>query len=269
MKKLTLLFLGICSIFALSCTSGFSPEVSQSSARGGGGSGRDVIEVISGPDDLISIDESGATTSENDLKAFIRKYCRNTYYDDVNEYPRNIEYVLQEPFRLAYCIGTHESEQDMQVSWFTPQVAIPSADKLQISNYARGEVRVLNFTEEGLEAYTSYMLEKVNDIVLIQNGGIGGKIPALAQYQGTYSSMARDNKVKNYVAIDKDGSIYFHDANITIANRNAEIKDGKLAIWDNSNRKIVFKFDQGVYRIYSVDRNTDLGYVKCYTKRKR
>ena len=266
MKKLVKIFLSICAlVFAVSCSSGFEPEVSssQNGSSAGGNS------VVSGPDDLISINESGATTRESELKAFIKKYWRNTYYDDINEYPRNIQYVLTEPFNLAYCIGTSKSEEDRQVSWFIPQVVLSSADKLQISNYARGEVRVLNFRKDGLDSYISYIIKKVSDEVLIKNKGIGGRIPALAQYKGTYSSIAQDNKVENYIAIDENGSIYFHNANISILNGNAEIKGGRLYIWENSNRKIVFKFEQGVYRRYGADAKTDLGYKKCYNYRKR
>ena len=263
MKKLILLFLGIFGILALSCSSGLDPEVASRSGDNGGG----VVVAASGPEDLISIDESGASTSASDLKAFIEKYNK-TYYDDVNEYPDNIQYVTTPPFNLSYCIGTPTSKFDRQVSWFTPQIVLLSANKLQISNYARGEVRVLNMTDDGLESYASYILKKVSDRVLIKNKGIGGRIPALAKYKGTYSSIARDNKVENYISIDKDGNIYFYDTNVTILNGNAIIGGERLTIWENDG-KTVFKFDQGVYRRYGADGKTDLGYVKCYNYRKK
>ena len=263
MKKLILLFLGIFGILALSCSSGLDPEVASRSGDNGGA----VVGVGSSPEDLISIDESGASTSASDLKAFIRKYNK-TYYDNVNEYPSNIQYVIQEPLRLAYCIGAPTSKFDMQVSWFVPQIVSPSANKLQISNYARGEVRVLNMKDDGLESYASYILKKVSERVLIKNKGIGGRIPSLAKYKGTYSSIAPDNKVENYISIDKDGNIYFHDTNVSILNGNAIIGGERLTIWE-SGGKTVFKFDQGVYRRYGTDGRTDLGYIKCYNYYKR
>lgn len=263
MKRLILLFLGIFGILALSCSSGLDPEVSSRSVDNGGV----VVGVGSSPEDLISIDERGASTSASELKAFIKKYNK-TYYDNVNEYPNNIQYITQEPLRLAYCIGTPSSKFDMQVSWFVPQIVLPSANKLQISNYERGEVRVLNMKDDGLESYASYILKKVSERVLIKNKGIGGRIQALAKYKGTYSSIAENNKVENYISIDKDGNIYFHDTNVSILNGNAIIGGERLTIWKNDG-KIVFKFDQGVYRRYGADGRTDLGYIKCYNYYKR
>lgn len=252
MRKPILLFLGICIIFAVSCSNGFDPEVSSRSSNGD--IGGVIVGVGNSPDDLITINKSGGTENKREITAFIKKYQGN-YYEG-----QKIQYIFLD-FQDGKVLAP-QSETDNQVEYLLVQAVLPSAKKLQISNYAKGEIRVLNMTDEGLEAYTSYILKKVSDEVLIKNKGIGGRIPALAQYNGTYSSIAKDNKVENYISIDKDGNIYFHDASVSILNGNAEIKGEKLTIWENSSRKTVFKFDQGVYRIYGADGKTDLGYKK-------
>ena len=108
-----------------------------------------------------------------------------------------------------------------------------------------------------MESYVSYILEKVSDDVIIQNSGIGGSVAELAQYKGTYNSLAEDNKIENYIAIDGEGNIFFHDAAITIDGGRASITEGGeltiLESYQNSMRKIIFKFDQGVYRRFAID----------------
>lgn len=262
MKKLITLILSSCIIFAISCSSGFDPELLSSTGESGGG----IVEDSSSPADLIPINVNGSTDSKKKINAFIEKYD-GSYYEG-----QKIQYLF---IGWNGKIGAPQSETDNQVVYFLPQVVLPSANKLQVSNYTIGEIRVLNMTNEGLEAYTSYIIEKVSGEVLINNKGIGGKIPALAKYKGTYNSIAQDNKVQNYIAIDKNGNIYFHNSAVSILNGNANIKGGQLSIWEDymqngqrTHRKVVFKFDQGVYRRYGSDGNTDLDYKMCYTNRR-
>lgn len=258
MKKLVSIFLSLCFalIFAISCGSGLDPELSSIGESGSG-----IVGDSSGPADLITTNGNGSVVSKRDITAFIKKYDA-IYYEG-----QKIRYIF---FGWNGRIGATRTEMDNQVEYWDVQAVLPSANKIQISNYAKGEVRILNMTDEGLEAYTSYILEKVSDEVLINNKGIGGKIPSLAKYKGTYNSVAHDNKVKNYIAIDENGNIYFHDSTVSILGGIAEIKGEKLVIWETTSaqvhRKVIFKFDQGVYRRYSGDEKTDLSYKALYKK---
>ena len=78
--------------------------------------------------------------------------------------------------------------------------------------------------------------------------------------------MAKDNKIENYIAIDGEGNIFFHDAKVTVAEGRASITEGnELTILEshaNAVRKIIFKFDQGVYRRFAIDgENRDETYI--------
>ena len=118
----------------------------------------------------------------------------------------------------------------------------------------------------GLESYFSYILERVSDDVLIKDGGVGGYDESLIKYKGTYNSLAQDNKIENYIAIDEDGAVYFHDVNVTYeGGRVGFTESNELVIlegYKNTIRKIIFKFDQGVYRRFAIDGdNRDETYI--------
>ena len=253
MKKLSILFLIFCVIFSVSCKKKLATDASQSGAGN--------------PADLISQDEG--KKGQAAIDAFVNKYA-GVYYSEGEHYTRvwgkSYGYKVDYKFKdgKVYKLNPHNQSIDLAV---TPVEAVsPSEGKLQLSNYADGEILVLNMTDKGLESYTSYILEKVSEDVLIQNEGTGANIPELAAYKGTYNSVAKDNKIENYIAIDGEGNIFFHDAKVTVAEGRASITEGKeLTILEshaNAVRKIIFKFDQGVYRRFAIDGdNRDETYI--------
>ena len=252
MKKLTILLLIFC-VMVVSCKKKLATDASQSGAGN--------------PADLISKEE--ATSGIAAVTAFVNKYA-GVYYSQGEHYTRvwgnsygyKVDYKLKDG--KVYRLNPHNQAIDMVV---TPVEAVsPTSSKLQLSNYTDGEILVLNMTDTGLESYVSYILEKVSDDVLIENSGTGAKIEGLAAYKGTYNSVAKDNKIENYIAIDGEGNIFFHDAKVTVEGERASITDGgELTILEshaNTVRKIIFKFDQGVYRRYAIDGdNRDETYI--------
>ena len=242
MKKLTILLLIFCVVFA-SCKKKLGTDASQSGAGN--------------PSDLI--DDKG-NSSITTVTAFINHYAgvyysqgKHSYrtWDDNEGY--KVDYKLKDG--KVYVANMHNQLDELIIQ--PVEAVLESEKKLQLRNAEKGEVLVLNITETGLETYVSYILEKVSDDVLIDNSGIGGKIAELAAYKGTYNSLAEDNKIENYIAIDGEGNIFFHDATVTIEGGKATITDGGeltiLESYNNAIRKIIFKFDQGVYRRFAID----------------
>ena len=126
-----------------------------------------------------------------------------------------------------------------------------SEGKLQVRYANRGIVEVLKFDSKGYTAYTSFILEKVSDRVLIDHA-TGGYIGEFAQYKGTYKDASRG--ITNFIAIDENGTIYFHDTNVTKENGKIGITEGEgLTIIDSGLGKVIFKFNQGVYRKYNIN----------------
>ena len=252
MKKLTII-LSICAslVLAVSCSSGLDADASKS------GTGN--------PADLIPGGEG--TGSLTTVAAFINHY-KGVYYEyvDGNDNGTTRPYgVVRYKFRDGKIHVIDGWNKAKDITAYPVQAVLPSAKKLQLSNYQEGEILVLNMSAKGLESYVSYILEKVSDEVLIQNKSIG-YIREFAQYKGTYNSIAKDNKIDNYIAIDGEGNIYFHDAKVTPESGRVWVTEGEgLTIaesYQNSYRKIIFKFDQGVYRRYSIDGgNRDLTYI--------
>ena len=252
MKKLTKIFLSICAmVFAVSCANGLDADASRS------GTGN--------PADLLPDGPSGIAA----VTAFINKYAGVYYsqgqhsyrtWDDNNGY--KVDYKLKDG--KVYVPNMHNQIIELIVH---PVEAVSDAEKkLQLRNAEKGEVLVLNMTETGLESYVSYILEKVSDDVLIENEGVGVHDPSFIPYKGTYNSMAQDNKVENYIAIDGEGYVYFYDANVTEASGRVGFTEGEglsiVEAYQNTMRKIIFKFDQGVYRRYSIDgENRDETYI--------
>ena len=234
-KKILIALLSLVFVFTVSCGSNLEPETSQS---GSGGS----------PDDLIIGVGDGAITR------FINAYA-GLYYNQ-----NQVKYKLKDgKLYTPY-------NKEIQV-----QAVSSSAKKMQIKYADEGKIEVLKFNDKGYVAYTSFILEKASSEVLIKNEGIGGSIPELAKYKGTYNSISSGNKIKNYIAIDENGGIYFHDPDVTLANGRVEITKGDLTILETQinkhKRNIVFKFDQSVYREYNINgghiETTGEGFTKA------
>ena len=217
-KKILITLLSLVFVFAVSCSSDLGPEASQGN-----------------PEDLIN-------KADREIAAFVNDHS-GVYYEAAGY----IDYKLRD----GKVRNIHGSEVAVEK---TSQ----AEGKLQIRNAAEGTVEVLKFDGKGYTSYTSYVLEKVNGDVVeeLKSKPVGGNNTALAQYAGTYKDVNRG--INNFIAIDGEGYIYFHDANVTVANKRVGITDGELTILETQNnetilRKLIFKFDQGVYREYNVN----------------
>ena len=242
MKKLAILLLIFCVVVA-GCKKKLATDASQSG--------------VVNPSDLIDGPKSPNIATVTD---FINHYAGVYYSQGQHSYRTwadNNGYKIDYKFKdgKVYVPNIHNQVTELIIQ--PVEAVLASEKKIQLRYADKGEVLVLNMTDDGLESYVSYILEKVSDDVLIQNSGIGGSVAELAQYKGTYNSLAEDNKIENYIAIDGEGNIFFHDASITIDGGRASITEGgELTIlenYDGSMRKIIFKFDQGVYRRFAID----------------
>ena len=255
MKKLTKIFLSICAmIFAVSCADGLDTNASQS--------GRN-------PADLIDDGKSSISS----VTAFINHYAGVYYSPGLHYYKHDNSsdtgYKVDYKFRDGKIYTYNQHNEGTQLVVEPVEAVLESEKKMQLRRKDKGEVLVFNMTDTGLETYVSYILEKVSDDVLIQNPSIGYlEGEGLEQYKGTYNSMAQDNKIENYIAIDGEGNVYFHDANVTEENGRAGFTIGEgltiIESYNNTMRKIIFKFDQGVYRRYAIDgprENVDESYI--------
>ena len=247
MKKLITIFLSICAmVFAVSCANdGLDADASRSGAVN--------------PAETIKPGENGASGSLSTVAAFVNKYAGVYYSQGQHSYRTwadNNGYKIDYKFKdgKVYVPNIHNQLTELIVH--PVEAVLPSEKKLQLRYADKGEVLVLNMTDDGLESYVSYILEKVSDEVLIQNSGVGGFIEELAPYKGTYNSVAADNKIENYIAIDEKGNIYFHDSAVTVDSGRVGVTENELTILESyqySMRKIIFKFNEGVYRRYSID----------------
>ena len=246
MKKLAILLLIFCVVVA-GCKKKLGTDASQSSTVN--------------PSDLVDSDPKGQGPNITTVTEFINEYAGVYYSKGLHYYKHDNStdtgYKVDYKFRDGKILTYNQHNEGTQINIEPVEAVLESAKKIQLRHKDKGEVLVLNMTDEGLESYVSYILEKVSDDVLIQNSGIGGNIPELAEYKGTYNSLAADNKIENYIAIDGEGNIFFHDAAITIDGGRASITEGGeltvLESYDSSMRKIIFKFDQGVYRRFAID----------------
>ena len=244
MKKLAILLLIFCVVVA-GCKKKLATDASQSGV------------VI--PSDLV--DDGPKGPSITTVTEFINEYAGVYYSKGLHYYKHDNStdtgYKVDYKFRDGKIFTYNQHNEGMQINIEPVEAVLASEKKIQLRHKDKGEVLVLNMTDDGLESYVSYILEKVSDDVLIQNSGIGGNIPELAQYKGTYNSLAADNKIENYIAIDGEGNIFFHDTSVTIDGGRASITEGGeltvLESYDGSMRKIIFKFDQGVYRRFAID----------------
>ena len=252
MKKLSTIILIVWAmIFAVSCSSGLDADASRSGSDS--------------PADLIR-DPSSMSV----IAAFINDnagiyYSEGPYFHwEWGEGYTNKGLKVDYKFKNGQVYKFNHLNQTIELIVEPVEAVSPTEKKLQLRHKDKGEVLVFNMTDTGLESYVSYILEKVSDDVLINNESLG-YIEELAQYKGTYNSIAQDNYIENYIAIDGAGNIYFHDANATISGGRVGITEGELTIiesYQNTMRKIIFKFDQGVYRRYSIDgENRDETYI--------
>ena len=247
MRKLVTIFLSICAmVFAVSCADGLDANASAS-------------QNGVNPAETIKPGENGASGSLNTVADFVNRYAGVYYSQGKHSYRTwedNDSYKVDYKFKDGKVYVPNIHNQQIELMVHPVEAVLPSQNKLQLRNAEKGEVLVLNMTEEGLESYVSYILEKVSDEVLIQNEGVGGFIEELAPYKGTYNSVAADNKIENYIAIDGEGNVFFHDANVTVAGGRVGVTDEELTIlesYQNTMRKIIFKFNEGVYRRFSID----------------
>ncbi|WP_432633356.1 hypothetical protein [Brachyspira sp.] len=214
-KKILITLLSLVFVFAVSCSSDLGPEASQTN-----------------PDDLI-------VNADGDLASFVSDYS-GVYYEAAGY----ADYKLRD----GKVRNIHGAEVAIE------KVSRSEA-KLQIRNAAEGTVEVLKFDGKGYTSYTSYVLQKVSDEVLISNPNLG-YIKEFAQYKGTYKDVVKG--IENFIAIDGDGNIYFYDTNATAANGRVGITENELTIIETQNnniiaRKLIFKFDQGVYREFNLN----------------
>ena len=245
MKKLITILLSVCAmIFAVSCASGLDADAS----RSGTDNPSDLIPPGTGGRNLTSVTE------------FINEYAGVYYSQGLHYYKHDNStdtgYKVDYKFRDGKIFTYNQHNEGTQLIVEPVEAVLESQKKIQLRHKDKGEVLVFNMTDDGLESYVSYILEKVSDDVLIQNAGVGGFIEELAPYKGTYNSLAADNKIENYIAIDGEGNIFFHDSAVTYDGGRVTITDGALTIlesYQNSMRKIIFKFDQGVYRRFAID----------------
>ncbi len=213
-KKILITLLSLVFVFAVSCSSDLGPDASQGN-----------------PDDLIN-------NPDATIAAFVNDYS-GVYYEAAGY----IDYKLRD----GKVRNIHGAEVAVEKT-------SRAEGKLQIRNAAEGTVEVLKFDGKGYTSYTSYVLKKVSDDVLIKNNGIGGYIKELIKYKGTYKDVNRN--IENFIAIDGEGYIYFYDADVTTEKKTAGLSDNELTIVENQGsveRKLIFKFDQGVYREYNLN----------------
>ena len=249
MKKL-MIILSICAslVLSISCANSLDADASQSGA-------------VNPAQTLQPETGDGSTGNLKTVADFINYYAGVYYSPGLHYYKHDnstdtgfkVDYKFRDG--KIYTYNQHNMGTELIVE--PVEAVLPSQRKLQLRHKDKGEVLVFNMTEEGLETYVSYILEKVSDEVLIQNEGVGGFIEELAPYKGTYNSIAEDNKIDNYIAIDEKGNVFFHDANVTVTGGRVGITEGEgltiLESYQGTMRKIILKFDEGVYRRYSID----------------
>ena len=243
MKKLVVLLLIFC-VMVVGCKKKLATDASQSGTF----------------NPAETIPEGGGDKGLTSVVEFINEYAGVYYSKGLHYYKHDNStdtgYKVDYKFRDGKIFTYNQHNEGTQINVEPVEAVLASQRKIQLRHKDKGEVLVLNMSEDGLETYVSYILEKVSDDVLIQNNGIGGFVKGLAQYKGTYNSLAEDNKIENYIAIDGEGNIFFHDAGVTVEGGRAGITENELTIlesYQNSMRKIIFKFNEGVYRRFSID----------------
>lgn len=220
LKRFLIILLSL--TLAIGCSSALEPEASQ------GGNDADLVN-----------------NGDGSVEGFINKYA-GVYY---REEEGRVKYKLRNG--KVYTINGLNSHTEIPV-----EKVSAAESKLQIRYADEGTVEVLKFIGKGYTGYTSYILEKVSENVEIATN-VGGYVKEFARYKGTYKSI--EQNIEHFIAIDENGYIYFHDSAVTVEGGRVGMTDGELTIIESTKdgvgRKIIFKFDQGVYREYNIDGN--------------
>ena len=227
MKKILIIFLSL--MLAVSCSSKLDPTDIEQSEEGIGGGGH-LNDFGNG--DLI---ENGKT----DISAFVNQYVGIYYMDGL------VKYKLKDG-KLFEITGNNFTE-------IKDGITVDSGNKMQISNGNKGKIEVLNFANNGLSSYSSYILVKSDtvDTSMTKVGTIG----SLTQYKGTYKEL--NGGSGNFLAIDESGNIYSK-----ISVKSIYDDKGDLVIVDDYN-KIVIKLKDKVYRKYARSSDTDTTVYSC------
>lgn len=243
MKKLTILFLIFALMISVSCKkNSLNPNFTQNGSDS----------------DLITTNGSGSSTNQMDITSLINRYA-GVYYgegyleeDELNDVEngkaKRILYKLRDGK-----IYTVDSKSSKLVE-STVQAVLPSANKIQISNYTKGIIEVLNLRDDGLDYYINFILEKVSDTADTNGMQSIGIHKSLIAYKGTYKS-TYDKKDK-FLAIDGIGQVYFCEkveaGNIFVSKNQKEL----MIIKDGVRNTMIF--EQGVYRKYDLTENSDI-----------
>lgn len=231
MKKILIIFLSL--MLAVSCSSKLDPtdiEQSEEEGIGGGGHLNDF-----GNGELI---ENGKTDSSS-ISAFINQYVGIYYVDG------QVKYKLKDG-KLFEITGNEFSEIKDGIT--------VGGNKMQISNHGnKGKIEVLNFANNGLSSYSSFILVKSDtvDTSMTKVGAIG----SLAQYKGNYKEFNGDN----FLSIGDNGDIYFKES---VSSAGVYMEGNDLVIVNNQN-KIVIKLKDKVYRKYARSSDTDTTVYSC------
>lgn len=230
MKKILIIFLSL--MLAVSCSSKLAPTDLEQSEEGIGGGGH-LNDFGNG--ELI---ENGKTDSSS-ISAFVNQYVGIYYVDG------QVKYKLKDG-KLFEITGNEFSEIKNGIT--------VGGNKMQISNHGNsGKIEVLNFANNGLSSYSSFILVKSDtvDTSMTKVGTIG----SLAQYKGTY----KEFNGGNFLSIGDNGEIYFKES---ISSAGVYMQGDDLVIV-NSKNKIVIKLKDIVYRKYARSGNADSTVYSC------
>ena len=230
MKKILIIFLSL--MLAVSCSSKLDPTDLEQSEEGIGGGGQ--LNNF-GNGELI---ENGKTDSSS-ISAFINQYVGIYYVDG------QVKYKLKDG-KLFEITANEFSEIKDGIT--------VGGNKMQISNHGnKGKIEVLNFANNGLSSYSSFILVKSDtvDTSMTKVGTIG----SLAQYKGNYKEFSGGN----FLSIGDNGDIYFKKS---VSSAGVYMEGNDLVIVDNQN-KIVIKLKDKVYRKYARSGDADSTVYSC------
>ena len=239
MKKILIIFLSF--ILAISCSDNnvIDPLKQQDKENIGGGGHLNNY----GNGDLI---ENGSSDAGS-ITAFINKHAGIYYADGAIEFKLKDGKLYQLP-----------DWKYSEVNIADGVIVEPNGIKMQISNRrGDGTIEVLNFANNGLSSYSSFVLEKDADIDTTMNQV--AKFDSLKSFKGTFKEYNAQSKnfSSKFLSISDDGTVYFKEA-ISGSGR-VYINNGDLVIIDNDNNKNIVKFKEGnfVYRKFTRSIDTD------------
>lgn len=236
-KKIFIIFLSL--IIAVSCSDNniSNPTRKQmTELAGGGGHLKDY-----GNGDLI---ENGNSDADS-ISAFINKYSGVYYGDGAIEFKLKDGKLYQLPGWIYSEIDTTEGI-----------IVEPNGVKMQISNRKNdGKIEVLNFANNGLSSYSSFVLEK--DTAVDTTMQKIGQFDSLKSFKGTFKEYDGKNYSSKFLSIGEDGAVYFKEA--VNGSGRVYMSNGDLIIVDNSDNKNIVKFKEGnfVYRKFTRSGNVD------------